>query len=209
MRAALALAFGVALMLIAGCKREEREYRSSPPLAAAQDPTIPMSVLAPGGRPVATSSLKPGDVPRPSTPSRKGETFQKNAYHLSEGKRLFSWFNCTGCHAHGGGGSGPALMDDAWLYGSSIDSIAASIREGRPNGMPAFHDKIVDDQIWQLAAYVRSMQRSVPKSAAPGRSDHLMGRPAENRIPYAVPYRPPRDPAPKAEPPPAARERTP
>jgi cytochrome c oxidase cbb3-type subunit 3 len=194
----LALAMGAALVLIAGCKREDREYRSSPPLSA-QDASVPMSVLAPGGRAVATSALKPGDVPRPSTPSRKGKQYEQSAYHMSEGKRLFSWFNCTGCHAHGGGGSGPALMDDAWLYGSSIDSIAASIQDGRPNGMPAFRGKIVDDQIWELAAYVRSMQRGVPKSAAPGRSDHLMAGPAENRRPRVRPYGPPQDPAPQAE----------
>jgi cytochrome c oxidase cbb3-type subunit 3 len=38
------------------------------------------------------------------TPEQK--EFEENAYMVSEGKRLFSAFNCVGCHAHGGGGMG-------------------------------------------------------------------------------------------------------
>src|SRR5205085_5362362 len=83
--------------------------------------------------------------------------FERNAYHLSEGKRLFGWFNCNGCHANGGGGSGPALMDAKWLYGRRLEDIVASIRDGRPKGMPAFKRRIPDLQIWELAAYVRSL----------------------------------------------------
>src|SRR5581483_7616358 len=38
---------------------------------------------------------------------------------LVEGKRLFQSLNCAGCHAPGGGGGmGPALSDNVWLYGS-------------------------------------------------------------------------------------------
>ena len=64
--------------------------------------------------------------------------FQDNAYGISEGKRLFESFNCVGCHSHGGGGMGPALMDDRWIYGSRPENIYATILEGRPNGMPSF-----------------------------------------------------------------------
>ena len=81
---------------------------------------------------------------------------------MSQGKQLFTWFNCTGCHANGGGGSGPPLMDDNWIYGGSIENIVATIREGRPNGMPSFRGRIPDDQIWEIAAYVRSMGGNVP-----------------------------------------------
>ena len=65
--------------------------------------------------------------------------------------------NCTGCHAHGGGAIGPPLMDDSWIYGSHPDQIFATIVEGRPNGMPSFRGKLPDYEIWQLAAYVRSL----------------------------------------------------
>src|SRR5689334_2564830 len=45
--------------------------------------------------------------------------YQGNAYALSQGKHLFEWFNCVGCHAHGGGAIGPPLMDADWIYGSA------------------------------------------------------------------------------------------
>jgi cytochrome c oxidase cbb3-type subunit 3 len=100
---------------------------------------------------------------------------------------LYSWFNCNGCHANGGGGMGPPLIDDRWIYGGSIENIVATIREGRPNGMPSFRGKIPDDQIWEIAAYVRSMSGNVPKDAAPGRDDAMHPRPAENRTPESPP----------------------
>lgn len=95
--------------------------------------------------------------------------------------------NCNGCHFNGGGGIGPALMDDEWIYGSRIENIVQTIKEGRPNGMPSFRGKIPDDQIWQIAAYVRSMAGLVRKDAAPSRKDDISARPAENRTPPTPP----------------------
>jgi cytochrome c oxidase cbb3-type subunit III len=98
---------------------------------------------------------------------------ERNAYAMSQGKNLFRWYNCTGCHANGGGGMGPALMDDKWRYGNNPEDIYASIMDGRPNGMPAFRGKINEDQVWQLVAYVRSMSGWARKDAAPSRNDSL------------------------------------
>jgi cytochrome c oxidase cbb3-type subunit 3 len=48
--------------------------------------------------------------------------------------------------------------------------------------MPAFHGKLPDYQVWQLAAYVRSLSGQVPKDAAPGRDDDLqIGEPENSR----------------------------
>ena len=95
--------------------------------------------------------------------------------------------NCYGCHANGGGAIGPALMDDKWIYGSQPDQIFATIVEGRPNGMPAFHGKLPDYQVWQLAAYVRSLSGQVPKDAAPGRNDDMQVKEPENSKEREVP----------------------
>src|SRR6266487_4198558 len=103
-------------------------------------------------------------------PSSTGE---ESAYAISEGKRLDAWFNCVSCHFHGGGGIGPALMDDQWIYGSAPENIYAAIVEGRPNGMPSFRGKIPDPQVWQIVAYVRSMSGLVSQGAAPARRDHM------------------------------------
>ncbi|MER9859007.1 MULTISPECIES: c-type cytochrome [unclassified Mesorhizobium] len=171
MRHALALLLPLTLTLVA-CQREERDTRPQSALGSGEQPT-PVTTLEPGGQ-------------RPSPTDNKAASFEANAFHMSEGKRLFNWFNCSGCHANGGGGMGPALMDEKWLYGSSIESIHATIRDGRPNGMPSFGQKIPDDQIWELAAYVRALGGNAPSSAAPQRNDGMMVHPSENRLPDAA-----------------------
>jgi cytochrome c oxidase cbb3-type subunit 3 len=105
---------------------------------------------------------------------------EHNAYAMSQGKTLFRWFNCSGCHSNGGGGMGPALMDDKWRYGNNPEDIYTTIMEGRPNGMPSFKGRINEDQAWQLVAYVRSMSGWAKKDAAPGRSDALYPGEPEN-----------------------------
>jgi cytochrome c oxidase cbb3-type subunit 3 len=105
--------------------------------------------------------------------------YDHNAYALSEGQRLFNWMNCSGCHANGGGGMGPALMDDKWIYGSDPANIFATIVEGRPNGMPSFRGKLTDDQVWELVAYVRSLSGLTRRDAMPSRDDHMMVKPEQ------------------------------
>jgi cytochrome c oxidase cbb3-type subunit III len=149
----------VTALLLSACHREARYFEAPP-----------RSDLPPSE--VALSSLVAGQRPQKFREQQQRE-YQDNAYHVSEGKRLFEWFNCSGCHAHGGGAIGPALMDDRWIYGGEIDQIYLTIAQGRPNGMPAFGGKIPPQQIWQLAGYVRTMGGHGPKSARPGRNDHI------------------------------------
>ena len=118
-------------------------------------------------------SASPGNPP--------GDRYQHDAYDVAQGKRLFNWMNCSGCHSHGGGGMGPALMDDRWIYGGKIQQIYRSIHDGRRNGMPAWKNRMNDQEIWQVAAYVRSMGRYVRKDVAPGRDDALHSGKAESR----------------------------
>jgi cytochrome c oxidase cbb3-type subunit 3 len=162
-RSALALVALVALALGA-CEREERDYRPTP-AAAARAQTIALSPLQPGG-----------SHPTLVVPNE----YEESAYAVSEGQRLYRWYNCNGCHANGGGGNGPPLMDDQWIYGSAPANIVATILEGRPNGMPAFGGKIPDYQAMQIAAYVRSMSGQLAKDVAPARSDHLSAKKPES-----------------------------
>jgi cytochrome c oxidase cbb3-type subunit 3 len=171
MRTACLTVAGV-LLLLAGCDREERDPRPNARRESTEQ-SVPVTTLEPGGE-------------RPSPINSEAQSFASNAFHLSEGKRLYSWFNCSGCHANGGGGMGPALIDDKWIYGSAIENIHATIRDGRPNGMPSFGRKVPDDQIWELAAYVRSMAGFASSAAAPSRNDDMMARPSENRLPGAA-----------------------
>jgi cytochrome c oxidase cbb3-type subunit 3 len=77
---------------------------------------------------------------------------------LAAGRRHFAAFNCSGCHAAlGGGGMGPALSDDDWIYGAAPAQVYLSILHGRPEGMPAWGTMLPDRTIWELVAYVRSL----------------------------------------------------
>jgi cytochrome c oxidase cbb3-type subunit 3 len=156
------------LIFFVACEREERGFRVDPASS---------SRVAAGQR----TELQPG--PRPGQPVSAAfatKEYGENAFAVGEGARLFQWYNCNGCHANGGGGMGPALMDEKWIYGSDPRQIFATIVEGRPNGMPSFRGKVPDYQVWQLAAYVRSMTRQVPKDAAPGRKDSMSAKEPES-----------------------------
>jgi len=154
-----------ALARVAGCQRETRQFESSP-----ADENAPLQVR--------TTDLQAGQTTSPRPDARRS-LYENNAYNLSEGKRLYQWFNCVGCHAHGGGDSGPPLMDSQWRYGGGIEQIYATIQQGRPNGMPAFGGKIPEQQIWQIAGYVRSMSGNLSRSASPGRNDEMQNSPPE------------------------------
>jgi cytochrome c oxidase cbb3-type subunit III len=154
--ATCAVALGLAL---AACEREERRFRETPPAASPRN--------------VRVGELQPGPaVPAPPAPG----PYADNAYAIAEGQRLYTQFNCVGCHAHGGGGMGPPLMDDKWIYGSEPANIFATIVEGRPNGMPAFGGKLSNDQVWKLVAYVRSLSGLVPQTATSARDDHMQAK---------------------------------
>jgi cytochrome c oxidase cbb3-type subunit III len=103
--------------------------------------------------PVQVSTLSAGvkyPLPRIENP------FDGNVHALQEGRQLYLWFNCAGCHgAIGGGAIGPPLRDKDWIYGSSPLQIYRSVVEGRPNGMPAYRG-VPEDSLWKIVAFVRS-----------------------------------------------------
>jgi len=119
--------------------------------------------------------------------STSGAHYENNAFHITQGGRLFRWMNCGGCHANGGGGMGPALMDAGWRYGGSIDAIHDTILQGRPRGMPAFRDRLTDVEAWQIAAYVRALAGNVRKDAAPSRKEGFAATPPLTRVPSQPP----------------------
>jgi cytochrome c oxidase cbb3-type subunit 3 len=158
------LVVSLALAVVA-CQRESRDFE--PPTKAVTPP------------PVRLSEIQPGAI---STKTSLEHAYEDNAYALDEGKRLFRWYNCSGCHANGGGDKGPALMDRVWIYGSEPAQIYSTIVEGRPNGMPSFGGHIPDNQVWQLVAYVRSLSGLVPGTAAPNRSDTMHVKKPESNV---------------------------
>jgi cytochrome c oxidase cbb3-type subunit 3 len=163
----LALCVGTAVLLatLGACEREQRRFRESPPSASPS--AVRVSALQPGTVQDTTHAVGPYD---------------DVAYHVSEGQRLFGWYNCAGCHANGGGGMGPPLMDDEWIYGSAPEQIYNTIVQGRPNGMPSFAGKIPTPQVWQLVAYVRSLSAQNSTGARSSRTEHMMMYPGSGSL---------------------------
>jgi cytochrome c oxidase cbb3-type subunit 3 len=155
-----------AFLFLISCQREMKELRPSPGSVAVFQNAAAESTLVPGG------SQPPAGVANPD---------HNNAYAISEGQRLYNWYNCSGCHANGGGGIGPALIKEQWIYGSEPANIFDTIVKGRPNGMPTWGGKIPEYQIWQIVAYVRSLNHLESQPATPARADTLEPNHGESR----------------------------
>ena len=165
----LLLLLPAAVALVA-CEREQRSFSTPIPNAQRAASTERLSGNQPG-------LAQTGGVKSAAGP---GSPYESNAYGVAQGKHLYRWYNCSGCHANGGGGFGPALMDADWRYGSEPAQIYQSIVQGRPNGMPSFGGHIPEDQVWQIVAYVRSMSGQLRKDVAPSRGDSMSMNEAEN-----------------------------
>ncbi len=65
---------------------------------------------------------------------------------------------CAACHGSEGKGNvvigAPNLTDDIWLYGSSLDDIKTTIKNGRNGHMPAWEPIIGQDRARLVAAWV-------------------------------------------------------
>jgi cytochrome c oxidase cbb3-type subunit 3 len=164
----------LAVVSLSACEREERHFRAETHNASAGESAVRQSTNQPA---VALG----GHV---KSAEANISMYDDNAFAINEGKRLYRWYNCSGCHASGGGSIGPALMDSEWRYGSDPASLFASIVRGRPDGMPSFGGHIPEDQVWKIVAYVRSMGGGVRTDVAPSRSDSLYpGKPENFRSP--------------------------
>lgn len=120
---------------------------------SAQQPTTP---------PPPTATPPAGTQPAAQEAPAKNP-YTGNPDAIAAGKKLYFSWSCYGCHgAGGGGGMGPSLIDTDWRYGGTDADVFHTIKFGRPNGMPAWGDKLSDDDIWHVMAYVRSLYKGDP-----------------------------------------------
>jgi len=159
----------ILLLTLGGCGQ------GTTSLAPAQSPTSAQN----SATDVIDSALDPGVDHSLVTSDPHVAALLENPAAVQTGMRLFAQYNCNGCHSNGGGGIGPDLMDDEWIYGGRLEQIHQSIVQGRPNGMPSWGGKIPDEQIWQITAYVRSM--SLPATLA------AQNGPTPSQTPAALP----------------------
>jgi len=162
-RAFLSTLFAAAL-----CVACERPARTAAPYAGASAlQAIPLG--APPGEPLDAAGGAAASVRNP---------FEGNAGAVAKGKALFGAMNCVYCHASGGAGlMGPPLNTRGWRYGGTPAQIYNSIHDGRPQGMPAWGQRLPPEDIWRIVAYIESLggaeppaTAAMPTLAAPGPS---------------------------------------
>ncbi len=91
-------------------------------------------------------------------------TLSTPADTLTRGETLFAE-NCTRCHGESGNGDGPdaaqlsdvaVFTNQAFMAQLSAEDMAAAISNGAGD-MPAFGDKLSQDDIWALTGYLRTL----------------------------------------------------
>lgn len=129
---------------------------------------------------------------REATPAQIAADPEMRAFAIAGGRVAFA-NNCAACHGAGGQGAlggYPALVDDDWLWGGSMDAIQATIRHGirntedeqaRTSLMPRFGvDGMLNNaQIGDVADYVLSLSGRSNDAAAAGRGQTIF---AENCV---------------------------
>lgn len=113
------------------------------PASPSRTILVPATTLFPGGARVDPAIENP---------------YGGDADAIAAGERHFAAFNCAGCHAPlGGGGMGPPLSDAEWIYGGEPAQIYLSIVHGRAQGMPAFGSMLPGRTVWELVAYIETL----------------------------------------------------
>ena len=151
------LALPMAVPVALACQRDERP--SGRALSAAAMP-LRARAAAPDSGVDSGASRGPGVRPGINASVLIGATnpYTGRTDAIVTGRQLFTGMNCSGCHSgYAGGGMGPNLRDSLWIYGSSDADLYATIAEGRPNGMPAWGERLPAQQIWQIIAYLRTL----------------------------------------------------
>ncbi len=76
---------------------------------------------------------------------------------IAAGKARYATM-CAGCHGIDGQGmpalGAPNLRDDIWLYGGDLSSVIDSIRDGRSGRMPAWRERLSEEEARAIAAWL-------------------------------------------------------
>jgi cytochrome c oxidase cbb3-type subunit 3 len=112
-----------------------------------------------------------GQVASPTTLEPARNPFGGDPKAITQGAVLFRQ-ECVFCHgvAARGGMRGPDLTTGSWSHGGSDPDLARTISAGVPGtAMPA--NQLTTDEIWQIVAYLRTLEQ--PVAATNG--DHRRG----------------------------------
>lgn len=137
-------------LLLAGCAKEARTLASDQP----QTP--------PNG---------PGDPRAPR--------YEDNVYQVAQGSRYFTWYGCGGCHASDATGV-RALGDGVWRHGNTPNRVYAFIAHGHSGASGDYGARIPVEQLWQITAFTRSLDKQDPARTRRGELD-MKGEPQGDR----------------------------
>ncbi len=109
--------------------------------------------------PLAAQHEKDGDKPK--------NPFLGDPKAVEAGQKLFL-NGCAGCHgAEGQGGRGPNLRERVFWHPLDDETLFRSIQKGIPgSAMPAAN--LPDDEVWQVASFVRSLTLPAMFTNPPG-----------------------------------------
>jgi len=109
-------------------------------------------------------SPPPAQVAQGQEKPKKLNPFTGNAEAAAEGRAIYMQSGCNGCHGMGGGGMGPALLDDTWKFGGDDETNFKLIKGQIPQQtMPAvFGAVLTDEQVWKILAWIRSIYKGDP-----------------------------------------------
>jgi putative heme-binding domain-containing protein len=105
-----------------------------------------------------------GQVANPTTPGPARNPFSGDPKAITQGAVLFRQ-ECMFCHGVSarGGVRGPDLTTGSWSHGGSDAELARTISAGVPGtAMPP--NELKDDEIWQIVAYLRTLEQPVASS---------------------------------------------
>jgi mono/diheme cytochrome c family protein len=152
------------------------EQGAASPSAGGAAPATGGEAASTGKTPAATA-----------TDTEKGKLvspYQDFAKVADEGHKKFMGAGCNGCHGGtGGGGMGPPLTNEVWIYGKDDDTLFRLIalgsdglkkqgynRKGSENvvgPMPTMGGVLKsDDDVWKIIAWIRSVNPSSASSSS-------------------------------------------
>lgn len=186
MRAAAAMAAGALVLALGGCERDLRNMYEQPRLGPdAGSPLFP-DAKATRPPPAGTVAYSMGDLAKTSSGRRGREEIAAReaaeaasappavtAALLERGRSRFD-IACSPCHGPQGDGDGmiarrgfpppPSLLDErarAFTDRHVVDVVTHGL-----GVMPSLADRLVPQDRWAVAAYVRALQAARPVAAA-------------------------------------------
>lgn len=124
--------------------------------------------------PAADSGGSPLETARNAEKGSLKSPYADYAKVAEEGRKVYLAAGCNGCHGMGGGGMGPPLTNQVWVYGKDDDTLFRLIalgsdelqkqgynRKGSENvvgPMPPFGEIVKsNDDLWKIIAFIRSV----------------------------------------------------